>query len=153
MPQNFATSGSLGFLALIGLVITILFCLTLYNTLKLVKPENRKIKPLSVWLLFLPGFNLVWNFFVVVGMSLSIKNELLSRDYEVTENPGFLSGLGYSIVSCLAVIPYLVQVPKDWFWALGIVGILQLIFFVQFWMKVNWHKNILKDDITGDVEP
>ncbi|MGX5688425.1 hypothetical protein [Arcticibacter tournemirensis] len=152
MPQDFAASGSLGLLAIIGLVFTALFCLTLYNTLILIKPENRKIKPVTVWLLFVPGFNIIWNFFVVLGLATSIKDELLSRDFEVTDKPGLISGIGYSVVSCLALIPYILEIPKDWFWALGVIGLLQLIFFVQYWMKVNWYKTILKRDSLGEEE-
>ncbi len=149
MPQNISP-GSLGLIALIGISITIFFCLTLYNTLNLIKAENRRINPVTVWLLFIPGFNMIWNFFVVSGITSSLREELLSRNYEVTEKPAFISGLGYSIISLLAVFPYFIKIPEDWFWALGTVGLLQLIFFVQYWIKVNWYKNILKNDNTGE---
>lgn len=152
MPQNLEIPGNLGWIAVIGLIITIFFCMTLYNTLGLVKSENQKIKPFTVWLLFIPGFNMVWNFFVVLGVAYSLRDELISRDYDVREKPALISGLGYSVISCLSLIPYFVEIPKNWLWALGAIGVLEIIFFVQYWTKISWYKTILRED-NADKEP
>jgi len=41
------------------LVPGIFFLLTLQNTLKVISPENRKMQPSNVWLMFIPLFNII----------------------------------------------------------------------------------------------
>lgn len=167
------SAGNIGVIIL-WLIVTVFFCLTLYNTLVLIKPWNRKIKPSWVWLLFVPLFNFFWNFFVVTAISSSIKRELEERNFEVTDRPGFVSGMFYSVIYLIAAIaPYIMAATgvqaftmedvtaissgnlsvKGWFFvALGILGLLQLIFFIQYWMKINWYKTVLKNDDPEEVQ-
>ncbi len=129
----------------IGLAINVLFCLALVKTLLQVKEENRRIKPLLIWLILVPGFNVLWNFFVVIRMSQSIKNELDSRDFEVEGNPTLYVGLTYAILSSIILF---VPVPKDLNYSIG-VGVLAIAIitaFVQYWMKIVWYRNVLKHD-------
>ena len=69
------------YLILLGGVITVavLYMLTLSRALKKCKPENQLMPPANIWLLFIPLFNLVWIFFVVIKVSESIKLEFESR--------------------------------------------------------------------------
>ena len=65
------------FLALIiigiCLIPFIFFLIELQNTLKVVKNENRKMKPGQVWLLFIPLFSIYWYFEVVNKIADSLK--------------------------------------------------------------------------------
>lgn len=165
------TSGNIGLVAII-IIVTVFFCLNLYNTLSLIRPENRKLHPAAVWLLFVPLFNFVWNFFVVIAVSSSLRNELEDRNFDVTERPGLVSGMIYSVISFLVgSAPYILMAAgievlsteeltkiseghvssgQGLIIATGILGLLQLIFFIQYWMKISWYKNILKKDNIGE---
>ena len=50
---------------LLFLLPFILYLVTLQNTLKEIKPENRKMQPGKVWLMFIPLFSLVWHFIMI----------------------------------------------------------------------------------------
>jgi hypothetical protein len=129
----------------IGVAINVFFCLALVKTLSLVKEENRKITPILIWLILIPGFNVLWNFFVVIRMSQSIKNELDSREFEVEGNPTLYVGLSYAILSSVILF---VPTPKDLNYSLG-VGVLAIaiiVAFVQYWMKIVWYGKVLKQD-------
>lgn len=159
MQENLLTSGWGAVMAFAALVMTILFYLTLYTTLNIIKAENRKLHPLTVWLLFIPGFNLVWNFFVVSGVTVSIKNELQSRNYDVIKRPAFVSGMAYAILTALGVIPLLLkmpfklqipetnmQIPETWMMFFGLLGLLQIFSLIDYWRKVNWYMKIIRNE-------
>jgi len=129
----------------IGVAINVFFCLALIKTLSLVKEENRKITPILIWLILIPGFNVLWNFFVVIRMSQSIKNELDSREFEVEGNPTLYVGLSYAILSSIILF---VPAPKDLNYSVG-MGVLALaiiVAFVQYWMKIVWYGKVLRQD-------
>jgi len=58
----------------IFLIPTILFLLTLQNTLKRVCKKNRMIEPGQVWLNLIPLFNIVWQFIMINRIADSLKN-------------------------------------------------------------------------------
>lgn len=152
MQENLLTSGWGAVVAFAALVMTILFYLTLYTTLNIIKTENRKLHPLTVWLLFIPGFNLVWNFFVVSGVSVSIKNELQSRNYDLIKRPAFVSGIVYAILVALGIIPLLLkipfnlQIPETWMMFFSLLGLLQIFSLIDYWRKVNWYMKIIRNE-------
>ncbi|PWG82651.1 hypothetical protein [Pararcticibacter amylolyticus] len=152
MQENLLTSGWGAVVAFAALVMTILFYLTLYTTLNIIKTENRKLHPLTVWLLFIPGFNLVWNFFVVSGVSVSIKNELQSRNYDLIKRPAFVSGIVYAILAALGIIPLLLkipfnlQIPETWMMFFSLLGLLQIFSLIDYWRKVNWYMKIIRNE-------
>lgn len=151
MQENLLTSGWGAVVAFAALVMTILFYLTLY-TLNIIKTENRKLHPLTVWLLFIPGFNLVWNFFVVSGVTVSIKNELQSRNYDVIKRPAFVSGIVYASLTALGIIPLLLkipfnmQIPETWMMFFGLLGLLQIFSLIDYWRKVSWYMKIIRNE-------
>lgn len=145
MSQDISSPGFL-LLVLLILLIFVFFYLSLYRTLSLVRPESRKIQPFTVWLLLIPGFKMIWSFIVVTGISNSIREELLSRDYEVTDRPTFFSGLLYAVSLWFDLLVFII--PQSQYWILGVAGLLQIIFFIQYWNKVNWYKNLLKSEGT-----
>src|SRR5436305_313793 len=49
---------------LVGIAINVVICFLLYNAQNAIPPQFRKIEPGMIWLLLIPLFNLVWNFFV-----------------------------------------------------------------------------------------
>ena len=58
--------GGIVVLIFIGYLATLIFFLIAQqNTLKSIKPHNRKMQPGEVWLQLIPVFNLIWQFIVV----------------------------------------------------------------------------------------
>ena len=56
----------------IFLVPAIFYLLTLQKALNRCSPESRAMQPGMVWLLLIPLFNLVWQFFVVINIAKSL---------------------------------------------------------------------------------
>jgi hypothetical protein len=129
----------------LGIAINVLFCLTLIKTLSYIRESNRTISPALVWLLLIPGFNTLWNFFVVARLSQSIRKELESRDFEVSGSPTLIIGLIYSFLSAL-VLFISPDMLKEQSIGLGIFGLAVIIAFVQYWTKVNWYKKVFQKD-------
>jgi hypothetical protein len=59
-----AIFGVVGGVLVIFLIIAILICLFLSSCLKRIPEEHRQQSPGMVWLLLIPCFAVVWNFFV-----------------------------------------------------------------------------------------
>jgi hypothetical protein len=79
-----------------------------------------------VWLLLIPGFNLVWQFIVVSNVAKSLGNEFRSRNIQREPEPGKSIGLAFCILSVCCIIPFL-----GFLTAIG-----ALICWIMYWMKV-----------------
>jgi hypothetical protein len=132
-------------------IIKSLFALAIIKTLNEISLKNRKISPALVWLLVIPGFNVIWNFYVALRLSQSLKDELDERNFEVKGKPTLFIGLAYAIVSSSALF---IPPPKDVEHSLvyGIIGIAAIVTFVQYWMKINWYKKVLQNDLVENDE-
>ena len=121
---------------LISLVPFIFYLLTLQQTLRQVRPEFRKMPPGQVWLLLIPVFSIVWQFFVISWMSESLKKEFEIRGIPKEEDrPGYSIGLAFCILSCVSFIPFL-----------GIfTGLGAFVCWILFWVKMNDCKNRLNN--------
>ena len=74
MQENLANplGPSFQILLLLGFVVVgVLFILTQQNTLKLIQPMNRMIRPGQVWLQLIPIFGLLYQFTVVTRIARS----------------------------------------------------------------------------------
>jgi hypothetical protein len=83
-------------------------------------------------------------------MSKSIADELKSRDFEEVKRPAFTSGV---IASCLVILLLALQVTvlfvplkPIYLDIIGVISLLHLVFFIQYWTKINWYKRILEQD-------
>jgi hypothetical protein len=108
-PWMFLTGMGLLFGLIIGLAaltVAILYLVSLMKTLNAVSPANRKMSPGLVFLLLIPFFNLVWNFFVVIYIRDSLKTEFETRGLE---GSGFGGGIGLamSILAAVSLVPFL----------------------------------------------
>ncbi|MFN4006162.1 MAG: hypothetical protein ACK4HE_01495 [Chitinophagaceae bacterium] len=121
----------LAFVVAIGLTVTIFFILTLRNCLRQVRPENRRFEPNNTWLLLIPLFSLVYNFFVVKGISESLQNEYEQLGENPTTAPAYQLGLAYSIASCLTWVPM----------AGSFIAIAAFVLFIVYWVQIHEHKN------------
>jgi hypothetical protein len=118
----------LGFLigCAILLIPAIFYCLTLQKTLNRCAPENRAMQPGMVWLLFIPLFNLVWHFFVVLNIAKSLGAEFQKRGMAEDPQPGKKIGLIMCILACCEIIPIL-----------GVLCLLgALVCWIIYWVKI-----------------
>jgi Na+/phosphate symporter len=128
---NFGPGFQFLFLALF-LIPAIFFLLTLQNTLKAISEENRKMPPANVWLMFIPLFNIVWQFIMVDRIAQSIGAECRRLNIPVKEDkPTYGIGLAWNICNFLTIIPF-------------IGGLASLVTFIIYWVKVSEFKNLIK---------
>jgi uncharacterized protein len=89
----------MGWISLATIFVMVLTSLTLQKALKLCSPESRTMNPRYVWLIFIPIFNFVWQFIVVLRVSSSLGNEFALRNLVKEPNPGRKIGLAWCIWS------------------------------------------------------
>jgi len=89
------------------LVPAIFYLLTLQKTLKRCSPECRAMNPGMVWLMFIPLFNIVWHFFIVLNLAKSLGAEFQKRGLAEDPKPGQTIGLVMCILACCGIIPIL----------------------------------------------
>ncbi len=111
-------AASFQLLLLLALLIpAILFLLTQQNTLKIIQPANRLIKPGLVWLQLIPVFGQIWQFFVVTALAGSIRKEFEFRQEDtllgvsdadaaeqVGKKPTFAIGITYCILNVASIL-------------------------------------------------
>ena len=113
------------------IVVHVVICLLLQNCYKRIPQQFRKLEPALVWLLLIPCFSLVWNFFVFPRLSQSFKSyfDSIGRT-DVGDCSGNI-GLAYAICCAVSVIPYLGC----------LTGIASLVLLIMYLVKVNELKN------------
>jgi hypothetical protein len=91
----------------IGVVIAIFILLFLSGCYQRIPPQYRLLEPGMVWLLLIPCFGIVWNFFVYPRLAKSFKNYFNAHGIYDVGDCGEQLGLWYCILVCCSVIPYL----------------------------------------------
>ena len=89
-------------LILLGIIILniplFFYLFSLRNTINKISIENRKIQSGQVWLMLIPLFGFVWQFFIVNRMAASLKAEFTKRNIQIEDKPGFTIGIVYCIL-------------------------------------------------------
>jgi hypothetical protein len=122
-----------GIFLLIGLAIAIVVCAILYSAQKRVPVEHRKIEPLMIWLLLIPLFNIVWNFFVYLRIPESYQSYFHSQGRTDVGDCGRGIGLWLSICYLATIIPCVNY----------IAGPAALVLLIIFLVKITGLKNQL----------
>lgn len=117
-------------------IIWLFYANTVRKTLLLIAPSNRLMTPNQAWLLAVPFFNIYWNFFVAPRVADSLTNEFYDRKIAEEENPGRSTGMWYAWLFLLSHIP----LPP---FILVAIGMLSIVYFVSYWVKVNNFRNLL----------
>ncbi len=92
---------------LISLAITIAICLMLHMVQSRVPVEHQKISPPAIWLLLIPLFGLVWNFFVFQRIPESYKSYFDSVGDTSVGDCGKAVGLWFAICAACSIVPCL----------------------------------------------
>lgn len=123
---------------LAAIAVAIVYFLTLQNTLKAIRPINRKMEPGQVWLGLIPLFGLVWHFIIIRKIADSIYAELTSRQLPSDKEPGYNIGLVFSILGCIT--PF-----NAWLGPLGtFISLIALVFWILYWAKISTYKRQLE---------
>jgi hypothetical protein len=103
-------------IALGALACLFFFLLAQHRILLAVRPDNRRLIPVLVWLQVIPLFGQIWQFFVVFRIAKSLRKEKLSRLEESLMNntlppvlpaanyPTLAMGLSYCIFTAIYVL-------------------------------------------------
>ncbi len=115
---------------LIGLAIVLIpfifYCLTLQKALNRCSPENRAMSPGMVWLVFIPLFGIVWQFFNVINVAKSLGAEFQKRGIAAEPQPGKTLGLVMCILFCCGIIPL----------AGAFCSLAGLVVWIIYWVKI-----------------
>lgn len=120
-------------LLLIVFAINVLIIFILYNAFKVVPLRHQKIEAGLIWLLLIPCFPLVWNFFVFIRVPRSFQSYFQEKGYTGAGDCGESLGLTYSILTACGMIPYLGYIAS-------IAGLVVLIIFL---VKMNDLKRVV----------
>jgi hypothetical protein len=124
---------SFALLWLLPLVPLVFYLLTLHRALSACAPANRRMEPALVWLQLIPGVHLVWQFFVVLAVSGSLRREFAQRAVPADPDAGQSLGLATCILSVCSLIPFL-----------GILAALgSLVCWILYWVRIAGYRNQL----------
>lgn len=98
---------AVGAFVLIGVIINAVICYFVSSWLKKVPAQHRKMEPGLVWLLMIPCFPIIWNFFVFQRIPDSFKSYFDSVGRTDVGDCGKGLGLAYAICVACGLIPFL----------------------------------------------
>jgi hypothetical protein len=148
---------AMALLLLLGfLVPAVLFLLAQQNTLKLIQPLNRTMRPGQVWLQLIPIFNLYYQFVVVTRISDSLQRELNSYfndsdsilpDETLTgatggKRPVYSSGITYCWLFVISTV--LNWLPSYLAIVSGLVSLAAIAYWVVYWVQLAGYKKKLE---------
>ena len=89
----------------ISFAILIVICALLHSALARVPPEHRAMEPGLVWLLLIPFFSIIWNFFVFLQIPESYKSYFTAQGRTDVGDCGRGVGLWYAICGAMSIVP------------------------------------------------
>ena len=89
----------------VALAIAILLLYLVYSCYQRIPPQHRQMEPWQVWLLLIPLFNLIWNFFVYPKLAKSFQSYFAEQGRTDVGDCGEQLGLWYAICAALCAIP------------------------------------------------
>lgn len=120
-----------GIVVCVIFAINIVICFLLSDALRRLPPQFRKMEPGMVWLLLIPCFNMVWNFFVYPKVSDSYSAYFAVQGRTDVGDAGGRLGLAYAICAVCSIIPCVGYVA-------GLAGLVLLIIYL---IKITGLKN------------
>ena len=100
-----AVVGVIAVIAVVGLLINAVICYFISSWLSKVPAAHRKMEPGMVWLLMIPCFPIVWNFFVFLRVPESFKSYFDAQGRTDVGDCGRSIGLAYAICVACSFIP------------------------------------------------
>ncbi|MEO4048783.1 hypothetical protein AAFN46_17025 [Pseudomonas sp. CAU 1711] len=126
--EMFGPLGSLLAIALF-LALVALYCRDLQRSLALVRPEARRARPRSVWLMFLLPYNFIEDFCIVANVAASLRAEARhNADLRLPRDAGLVSGWGWCVAQIVALVPH----PLG-----SLAGLLAMALWIVHWRLVR----------------
>jgi hypothetical protein len=128
---------------LLWLIPNIFYLLTLQRAINRCAPECRFMPGGTVWLMLIVCccLNQIWQFFVVINVSLSLGREFRRRGIPCVDKPGFAVGLTMAILQVVASI--LFYIPYVGLFVGLPIYIASLVLWIIYWVKVaNYSKQL-----------
>jgi len=146
VPSN-VESSTLSFLVLclVHVVLSAVVCVFISNAFMALPPNHRKIQGGLIWLLLIPLFSLVWNFWVFLKIPKSYQSYFSSQNRVDVGDCGWQIGLWYSILSPIALFS---EVVPELAIAAVIAAIVLLVVFI---VKVTKLKGKISQKIVINV--
>lgn len=91
----------------VSLVIAAVICFIISGCFKRIPQQYREMEPGMVWLLLIPCFGLVWNFFVWLKLAKSYQAYFQAQGIADAGDYGYNLNLAYCIVTVCALVPKL----------------------------------------------
>jgi hypothetical protein len=114
---------------LVGLAIAILLLYLIFSCFQRIPARHRQMEPWQVWLLLIPVFNVVWNFFVFPKLARSYQSYFAEQGRTDVGDCGEKIGLWYAILTVAGVV-------LGWVPCLGaLVGLASLVLFIMVLVK------------------
>jgi hypothetical protein len=166
--NSLASNGAFQLLLFVAVLIpAILFLLTEFNTLRLIKRENRAMQPGWVWLQLVPLFGQIWQFVVVARIANSIRNQWQAADEgsilgidaeaaagDLTRKPTLAIGLVYCALNAIMVGTNFVatfdHVDSLVIWV-GFFAIASMACWIVYWVVLAVWKRRLKKRVTRAI--
>lgn len=115
----------------VGIAINVIICFFLYRDFEALPERYRQLSSGLVWLLIIPIFNLVWNFFVFPKLSASYQSYFTEQGDTSVGDCNKTLGLVYAILAVCSIIP-----------CIGIIaGLAGLVVLIIYLVKMNELKN------------
>jgi hypothetical protein len=131
MARWFGIMAIAGIGSLVGIAINCFICYLLDQCYRRIPQQFRKQEPGMVWLLLIPCFSIIWNFFVYPPLSRSFKAYFDSINRTDVGDCQEGIGLAYSVCVTISIIPFLGC----------LTGIPALVLLIIFLIKTNDLKN------------
>ncbi len=123
------------------------FLLTLRGLLRAVAEPNRLLRPSSVWLHLIPGFNLGWFIYTVVKIRDSLRREFLARGWEGDGGAGYRMGLAAGILLiCVVALGWVPLV--NW-----LLGLALVVCGGLYWVRVRVLTRLLEEAGAARLHP
>lgn len=109
IPKEVERLGPIGSLVavLLFLILVAFYCGDLQRSLALVRPEARKAKPRSVWLMFLLPYNFIEDFFIIANVATSLREVAQHNErLRLPRDTGLVSGWGWCAAQIVALLPH-----------------------------------------------
>ena len=90
----------------VGLAISIVVLYLLYSCFERIPLPHRQMESWQVWLLLIPCFNLVWNFFVYPKLARSYQTYFAEQGRTEFGDCGEQIGLWFAICAVAACVPF-----------------------------------------------
>jgi hypothetical protein len=116
------------------LLPAIFYILTLQKALYKCAMSSRTLEPAMIWLYLVPFVNLVFNFFIVLGMAKTLGNEFKTRGVLISDPaPGQAIGLAMCVCAACSIIPLL-----------GLLAALaHIVLWIVYWAKIAEYSRTL----------